>query len=284
MRGASIVVIAALLVASGARAQESGSGSGSDSGCPATARPIGPSQASYLDGQLGVPRRACMRTELALSGDGYLVARPADFYGNIRIGARLSGSYVIDDRVEIWASLELLRFQNIISAVSTAYTGLGYTSLGATLPLLREERRAIAAYARLVLPTTTGLDRAAQPLALELGGTAELDAHPNLRVHAWLSLVGSIALSQIAPADPRGGLRVGGGLDWVPYEALSFVLELASGFGYRDGLDFLAIQAAIRLALGDVMGVELSGTVPLAGAEVALASATLSLSARFDGR
>ena len=56
-------------------------------------RATGPTQAPLLDGMLGVARHACPQRELSLAGDAYLVARPEDFYGNIRIGARLSGSY-----------------------------------------------------------------------------------------------------------------------------------------------------------------------------------------------
>jgi hypothetical protein len=282
------VVLGTLVLPRAARAQSAnlnerrGAWLRSD-GCPRTARAVGPTQASTLDGQLGAPRRACLRDELVLAGDGYLIARPADFYGNIRVGARLSGSYVVDRTIELWGSLELVRYQSLISAVSSSYLGLGYLSLGATLPYFRERDRAIAAYVRLVLPTTTGLDQRSQPLALELGTTAETQAGPNFRFHAWASALGSLAVSDLAPADPRGGVRVGGGVDWVPYEAFSIVLELASGFGYRDALDFLALQGGFRFAFGDTLGVDLGLSWPFAGAEPGLATAQLAVSGRLDG-
>jgi hypothetical protein len=285
----AVLVVGALASASPAGAQSAnlderrGAWLPSD-GCPRTPRAVGPTQASTLDGQLGAPRRACLRDELVLAADGYLIARPADFYGNIRVGARLSGSYVVDRMVELWGSLELVRYQSVISAVSSTYLGLGYLSLGATLPYFRERDRAIAAYVRLVLPTTTGLDQRSQPLALELGTTAETQAGPSFRFHAWASIVGSLALSDVAPADPRGGARVGGGVDWVPHEALSIVLELASGFGYRDALDFIALQGGFRFALGDMLGVDLGLSWPFAGAEPGLATAQLAVSGRLDGQ
>lgn len=252
-------------------------------GCPRTARVVGPTQAAFADGQLGVPRRACLRDELVLAGDGYLIARPADFYGNIRVGARLSGSYVVDRTIELWGSIELVRHQSLISAISSTYLGLGYLSLGATLPYFRERDRAVAAYARLVLPTTTGLDQGAQPLALELGTTAEARGGANVRFHAWASVLGSLAISVLAPADPRVGVRVGGGVDWAPYDAFSIVLELASGLGYRDALDFLALQGGFRFAFGDTLGIDLGLSWPFAGAEPGLASAQLAVSGRLDG-
>jgi hypothetical protein len=252
-------------------------------GCPRTARPIGPSQGPLLDGMLGVPRRACLRDELSIAGDAYLIARPADFYGNIRVGARVSGSYVIDRTVELWGSLEVLRWQTILSAISSGYLGLGYLSLGATVRYFEGQERAAVAYARLVLPTTSGLDQRSQPLALEVGTTIEAAVAENFRFHAWASLLGSVGVSDLAPPDPRAGARVGGGVDWVPYEAFSVVLELASGFGYRDALDLLALQGGLRFAFGDTLGLDLGVVWPFAGAEPGLAAAQLALSGRLDG-
>lgn len=252
------------------------------SACPVTARALGPSQAGFLDGMLGVPRRACLRSEVSIAGDAYLIARPADFYGNIRIGARVSGSVVVDRRVEVWGSFEALRYQSLISAVSSTYLGLGYLSLGTTVQLLDEEDRVWAAYVRTQLPTTSGLDQGSQPLGLEVGTTGEWSAHPNLRLHAFLSVFGSLGISDIAPPLPRGGVRVGGGLDWIPYEWLSFMLEVQSGFGYRDGLDFLALSGGARLGLGDVIGVDLNVIWPFVGAELALAGAQLGVSGRIN--
>jgi len=252
-------------------------------GCPGTARAVGPSQAPFLDGQLGVPRRACLRDELSIAGDAYLIARPADFYGNIRIGTRISGSYVVNETVSVWGSLELVRYQTLLSAVGNSYLGLGYLTVGGTVVYFREQDRSLAAYARLVLPTTTGLDRRTQPLALELGTTAEVSAAENFRFHAWVSGLTSLVLSDIAPADPRAGVRVGGGVDWVPYEAFSVVLELASGFGYRDALDFLALQGGFRVAFGGVGGGALSGGGPFRGPGPGSAAGQPGVPGRLDG-
>jgi hypothetical protein len=187
----------------------------------------------------------------------------------------------VGDVVEIWGSFEAIRWQSLISAVSTRYLGTGYLTLGSTLRLFDESQRRVVAWARLVLPTTSGLDQHSEPLALEVGTTAEWNAHPNLRLHGALSLIGSVGISEIAPPLPRGGLRVGGGLDWIPYEWLSFQLELMTGFGYRDGLDHLAVAGGARLGLGDRIGADLSVIWPFVGAERALAGAQLGVSGRL---
>lgn len=274
------------LVSSSARAQVGNDNSISRprDGCSATARAVGPIGTTLLDGQLGLARRACLRDEVSIAEDAYIIARPADFYGNIRLGTRISGSYLVTRRVSVWGSLEVFRYQSLLSAVENTYMGLGYLSLGGSWQYYGESDRALAAYARLVLPTTSGLDQRSQPLALEVGTTAEVTVHENLRFHAFFAAIGSLAMSDVAPADPRGGLRVGGGVDWVPYDAFSIAVELVSGFGYRDALDFLAVNAGFRFAFGDVVGVELGLTYPFLGAEPALLAGQLAISGRFDGR
>ena len=243
-------------------------------------RASGPTQAPLLDGMLGVARHACPQRELSLAADAYLVAQPAEFYGNIRLGGRLSGSIPVDPNIEIWGSAELLRHQTLLSAVSTEYVGLGYLSLGATGVYARGDGRIAALYSRLVLPTAIGLDRQSQPLALEVGTTGEWRIDSLLRLHAWLSAIGSVGISTLAPPLPRGGLRLGGGLDWTPWEWLSIVIEVGSGFGYRDGLDMLSAQLGLRFAFDELVGIEFSAIYPFVGAEPGLAAAQLALSVR----
>ena len=58
------------------------------------------------------------------------------------------------------------------------------------------------------------------------------------------------------------------------------MLETASGFGYADALDFIALQAGLRFAFSDEVGAELSASFPVIGAERALTAGWLSLSWR----
>lgn len=227
-------------------------------------RPIGPLQVSALDGQLGMPYRACPRAEVAIGGDALIVADTANFYGNVRASGRLRASMLLDPNVEGFVSWEPLRYQTVISSVSAAYLGLGYLSYGVTARISAEKGRVYAITGRMVLPTTSGLDQSSQPLGLDVGMTGAWQADANFRFHMWAVLLGSLGIGA-GPPEPRGGVRLGGGVDWRPYEWIAFVLELASGFGYQDGLDLVAAQAGVRLALGTEVGLELSGSLPFFG-------------------
>lgn len=228
-------------------------------------RPIGPLQVGALDGNLGVPHRACPRQELALGGDLLLVAHTADFYGDIRANGRVRISApILSDKVEGFLSWEAFRYQTVISSVAAAYTGLGYLAWGASGQVWNEGGGVVALTGRMVLPTTSGLDQSSQPLALDLGVTAAYRIDPAVRFHAWLTLVGSIGLG--GPADPRGGVRIGAGADLRAAEWISFVLELGSGFGYQEALDFLAAQGGVRLAFSTDVGLELAVAFPFLGA------------------
>ena len=228
-------------------------------------RPIGPLQVGELDGFLAVPHRACPREELALGGDLLLVAHSDELYGNLHVNGRgrFSG-FLADPRVEAFVSWEAFRYQALLSAVSASYVGLGYLSWGVSGQLYEGDDVAYALTGRMVLPTTTGLDVSAQPLAMDVGLTGAWQADPNFRFHVWLTLLGSLAIGA-GPPDPRGGVRVGGGVDWRPVEWLSFVLEVQSGFLYRASLDLFALNAGVRLALGSEVGLELGASLPIFG-------------------
>ena len=130
---------------------------------------------------------------------------------------------------------------------------------------MNEGGRAYAITSRIVLPATSGLDVHVQPLAMDVGLTGAWQHDQNLRTHVWLTLLGSVGAGA-APAQPRGGVRLGGGLDWRPYEWLAFVLEIHSGFFYRELVDSVAANAGVRIALGTEVGVELAASMPFFGA------------------
>lgn len=227
-------------------------------------RPVGPLQVGNLDGNLGVAHRACPREEVAIGGDASLVIHSEDFYGNIRFAGRARVSALLfDPHVEAYLSWEPFRYQTVISSVAADAIGLGYLSWGVSGQVYTDESRVVAVTGRMVLPTTTGLDQSSPPLAMDLGVTAAWQVDPSVRLHMWVNALGSLGLG--TPTNPRGGLRVGGGVDLIAAEWISFVVELASGFGYVADLDFLAARGGVRLALGPEFGLELSGFVPFLG-------------------
>ena len=58
---------------------------------------------------------------------------------------------------------------------------------------------------------------------------------------------------------------------------LSLLVELRSGFGYRDALDVLAPALGARLHIRDDVSLELSALVPLSGDERLTVAGALSL-------
>ncbi|MFK7984643.1 MAG: hypothetical protein AB8I08_01345 [Sandaracinaceae bacterium] len=230
------------------------------------ARPIGPLQtwSGTADGMLGVPHRACPREEVALGGDGTVVAQTADLYGQIRASGRGRVSApLLDPRVEGFVDWEFLRYQTVIRSVPGSYLGLGYLAFGASGQLLVEEDAVLALTGRAVLPTTSGLEFNTVPFSLDVGATGALRVDPAVRLHAWVNLVGTVQAG--GPAFPRGGVRAGVGADLRAAEWLSFVLELASGFGYETALDFLSAQGGFRFGFSDEVGLEFSFSFPFLG-------------------
>ncbi len=227
-------------------------------------RPIGPLNVGDLDGGLGIPYRACPRNEVAIGGDALIVADADDFYGRIQASGRVRVSTLLDPNVEGFVVWEPFRWHRIISSVSADYAGLGFLSWGATARVYENEGRVYAVTGRLVLPTTTGLHQSSQPIALDVGLSGAWQASANFRFHMWVTLLGSVGIGA-GPAIPRAGLRLGGGVDWIPLEWLSFVLELQNGFGYNDALDLIAAQVGIRLALGTEVGAEIAASLPFLG-------------------
>ena len=148
------------------------------------AMPVGPVQAGLLDGELGLARRVCPRTELGLGGGGYVLAEPENFYGYLHGEAALSGSYALGDDTELFARIEPVRWQSVLGAIPSDHLGLGWTSLGATQRLVVSEDLALGITGRAVLPTAVGLYRCAVPFALDVGLTGTWAASNRVEVHA----------------------------------------------------------------------------------------------------
>lgn len=243
--------------------------------------PDGPVQVGVLEGELGVARRLCPRTEVGLGGNALLVADLDDFYGNVRASAVVWGSWTPGDgRTELFATFEAFRFQTVISSIDAVHLGLGHLSLGGTRTLVARDDWRLGTSARLVLPTAFGLYENAWPLALDLLAEIEWTASRLLRLHAHAGGLGSVAVSG-GPADPEGALVVGGGGALRPLPWLALVAELDASFGRTDALDHLAATGALRLGAGERFGAELGATFPLAGRERALTAAVLRVTWRF---
>src|SRR5207244_2670443 len=106
------------------------------------------------------------RTEVSIGGAGDLIAQPSSFYGNLRAAGTLAGSWELASGTEIYAALELIRYQTVISSLSADHLGLGHTSIGATHRVLEGEDWVMAATVRATLPTALGLYQGSWPFGL----------------------------------------------------------------------------------------------------------------------
>lgn len=240
---------------------------------------VGPGGAGLLDGDLGVARRACQRTEAALSGGAYLLADTANFYGHIVAGGHFSGSYVFAPETEAFVDLELVRYDSVIAPIAVDYLGIGYTAVGLNRTVWRGERGVVALNGKVVAPTAVGLHQNAWPFGADLGLSAMWSPGEHVEGHAQIGVLGSAALG--GPAFPAAGLRVTAGGVWRPGKAFGFGLDGVAGFGYVAPLDVVAVAPAFRFGIGRGGGLALEATVPLLGAERGLATVDLEGSWRF---
>ncbi len=240
---------------------------------------VGPITASPYDGDLGRGHRACARNEAALGGGGQAVVDLANFYGHLSANVTLDGSMRISERTELFGALELFRYDQVIGAISTTRSGLGHTSLGMSHLLLVGPTFALAASGKIVLPTATGLYTNAWPYSADVGLAGAMAPHWRVRVHGYASLLGTVGLSE-GPGNPQGGAQLGLGAQVRLAHPVALVADVTGGFGYDAPVDQLAVSAAARFVLRGAYGIELGGTVPLAGRERSLASLDLRVTWR----
>lgn len=229
-------------------------------------RPIGPLQvqSGTANGNLGLPHRACPRTELAIGGDALVIAQTSELYGHIRVNGRgRISAQLVSPRFEAFVDWELVRWQTVIRSVASEHLGLGYLSWGVAGQVFVEEDATVAVTGRMLLPSAYGLDQGSMPLGLDLGMTAAFMPDPAVRFHLWVNVLGSIGIG--GPVFPRGGARVGGGVDLRAAEWISFQLELGSGFGYDTQIDFVSAQGGVRLGFSDEVGAEIALSFPFLG-------------------
>jgi hypothetical protein len=238
----------------------------------------GPVQAGLLDGELGRAYRACPRSELALGGAGLAVIEPDQFYGRLQAAGVLRASWARTEESELYLRLEAVRFDTVISSVDAAAFGLGHTTLGAAQRLLEGPRARLALGTRVVLSTAFALYHHAWPIGVDVLALGEYSAREWLRLHGGAGPLGSFALGG-GPTQPRLGVALLAGAQWLPWGWASVVLDLHAQLGYTSALDVLALAPGLRFG-GTRVGVELSGLVPVLGRERALAAVLLQVGVR----
>jgi hypothetical protein len=242
--------------------------------------PTGPVVAPLLDGGLGRAHRVCGRSEVALRGGGLILIDRPNFYGRVSAGLTLEGSYAPTKYTEIFAGLELLRYDTVIQSLTASQFGFGHTYVGAAHRRVIGERTSLGFNGKMVLPTAVGLYREAWPFGLDFGLSGQFAATPKVHLHGQIGLLASVAASQGNP-----GFRVGaaftGGAEFLPVRRFAIAADLHSIVGYTDVLDVLAGAVALRFSGLKRFGFELAGTFPFAGRERAQAVVMLRASVRL---
>jgi hypothetical protein len=236
-----------------------------------------PAALTFADGPLPAARRACPRSELALGGAAIVIAEPEEFYGNLRAAATLAAAWALDSETELFAAIEVLRYQTVISSLDAETFGLGHLALGGTRRIWTEQpATTLALTAHATLPTAVDLYEETCPFALDLGLTGTTRISADLELHAYAGTAATIGAGS-GPADPRAALILDAGAAYRPWTWLALVLDLQGAAGARAVLDHAALGAGMRFRVAGGFRIDLLLTAPLAGDERALASAYLGV-------
>ncbi len=254
---ASALALVTMLAAAAAQAA---------SPCDARALPEGPVPIGFEQGDLGVVRRACPRTEVGLSAGGRAVIEQESFYANLRGAARLDASMQPFRQLELFVVGEGFVYNQVIQSYRATHLGLGDTSVGATLLAFGRNDFALAPTARLTLPTALGLYKNAFPMALEAGLVGVMVPFDELRLHGGLLGAATWAMTA-GDSDDRGAIISNVGADLVITDWLALVVDLNAQALHRADLDRLTVGLGVRTALFDGLGLELGAVIPVAGAE-----------------
>ena len=112
----------------------------------------GPVRAALLEGELGAPHRTCGRSEVALDGGGMLLVDLPNFYGRLAAALRLDGSWAWGPRGELFASWEFLRYDSLITPLSSSTLGIGHLSVGAAWRFVDVDRVTLGVNGKVVFP------------------------------------------------------------------------------------------------------------------------------------
>lgn len=224
--------------------------------------PEGPASIGFAEADMATGRRACPRTEFGLGGRFAAIIDTPNFYGNLGVSGVLFGSFAINDRTEVFATLEAVNYTYAVNA-SLSKTGLalGNLTAGATRVLYTPGHFVGSASVRLLLPTSFEIP-GARLIGAELSHLTEWEPKTWLEVHSAVGVDFTAAISA-AQAYPRVGATALIGAALKPVSWFAFVLDVNGHLGVRS---YLAPTAALRFRVAS-LGIELGGTLPLVGTD-----------------
>jgi hypothetical protein len=231
------------------------------------ALPEGPVFAAFHEVDFATARRACPRTELGLGGRGAAIIDTPNFYGMLAADALLFGSWALSDRTELFATAELVHWTFAQNATLKGTTlGLGQLSVGASRVLVSDELLQLSPSVRLMLPTATG-ETGVHTVGLEAGVAAAMRPLGQLELHGYAGADLGFGVFSPAPAQGRLGALLVVGVQYSPWRWVGVALDLDAHLGHRAALDYLAPALALRFGIGSGLGIDLSVSAPIAGAD-----------------
>jgi hypothetical protein len=240
----------------------------------------GPVTFGFLSADVATGRRACPRTEVGLGLQGGAIVETANFYGAVTATGLLSGSFAVRPDLEVFATLEVPRFQYVQNATLTGTTlSLGQLTAGATYVALAQGPLVVSPSARLQLPTSFASPRT-RTLGGELGAAVLYRPQARFEVHGYVGADVSAGLGAAA-SQPRAGFLVNVGSEYAFFSGFAAVLDANVHFGHRAVLDYVAPALGLRFRAGEHFGAELGASLPLLGAERHMAIGGLKLTYRM---
>jgi hypothetical protein len=240
--------------------------------------PLGP-------GDLGILPEACEATDAALVTRAAALVATDDLYGNLQAAAGVRGRLIVAERtwVSLWAPE--LEYRFVANAtVESDRASLGATILGAHHRIPISKRVSIAPFARVLLPTETGFERATR-----WGGDHGIAARAALTDRLELIGGGTFALTTTVNGNhSRSLLTETFTTDVVyrPWRALAFAGGVGVRFALADAKPFESFdpRLGVRLFPWRASFALLDVVVPLAGRDRTDLAFALSAGWRFDPR
>ncbi len=240
----------------------------------------GPVVIGQYDADFGTGRRACLHHDFSFAQRLGATLDTPGFYGGVRADSIVAGTFRLRPYLELFSALELVRWEFVQNAVikSTAI-GLGQLSVGAQGRIYEGPRFAVAAFGRVLVPLAT-TSPSVQTTGVELGLTGLYRPRRDVELHAQVTGDFTAGLSA-GPALVRGGSALSIGVQYAPATWFALAVDLQAVLGHRAALDALLPMIALRFRVWRSLGIELSGTSPVVGADRRLALAALRVGWRF---
>ncbi|WNG18869.1 hypothetical protein [Cystobacter fuscus] len=266
---------ALLLVPAAARADEGGCSRWLS---PALAE--GPVALGFLSADVSTGRRTCPRTEVGLGIQGNAIIETHNLYGAVTGSGVVSGSVAVRPDLEVFATLEAPRIQYVQNASLTGTdVALGQLTAGATWAVLSRGAFVLAPSVRLQLPTSFASPRT-RTAGAEVGAALLYRPTERFDVHGYAGVDGDLGLGAAASL-PRAGVLVNVGVEYIVCRPFAVVLDANARFGRRAVLDSVAPTLGVRFSAGEHFGAELGASLPVLGAERALAAGGLKFTWRL---